>query len=163
MTGPMRRDLALGPNLTYAPAVRRPHPLVPLCLFLTGCGLAASPPCDLVAQGVYRFEADSVDGCGIEAEVTGKDGKLHLAGRMTAKHHPAGPVTADGDVELIAPDGTVLSRQPLTFVPIRHNRYIHPPARFHATFPMLPPVGTTVRVRHRITPHDPQSGLPRIR
>lgn len=105
-----------------------------------------------------------MDGCGIEAAVTGKDGQLHLSGRMTAKHHPKGPVTAEGDVELISPDGTVITRQPLTFVPVQHSRHGgHPPAYFKATFPKLPPVGTTVHIRHRLAPYDPKAGLRRIK
>lgn len=138
--------------------------LLALCLPLAACGIGTPPPPDLVAQGVYRLQADTADGCGIEAEVMGRDGHLQVAGRMTARHHPGGSVNAQGEVELVAPDGRVLSRQPLNFEPLRHGRHgSHPAARFAVTFPDLPPVGSTVRIRHQLAPYDPAAGLPRIR
>ncbi|MBN9523420.1 hypothetical protein J0H58_33725 [bacterium] len=131
---------------------------------LAGCGIGTPPPPDLVAQGVYRLQADTADGCRIEAEVTGRDGQLWVTGRMTARHHPDGPVTATGEAQVVAPDGRLLSRQPLEFEPLRHGRHgSHPAARFSVTFPELPPVGSTVRIRHRLAPYDPAAGLPRIR
>ncbi len=135
-----------------------------LCSLLAGCTLTAPPSCDLVAQGVYRLHADDVNGCGIEAEVVGRDGHLQVSGRMTARHHTGGSVTAQGEVELVAPDGRVLSRQPLQFEPFHHDRHgSHQAASFSATFPELPPVGSTVRIRHHLAPYDPATGLPRIR
>lgn len=138
--------------------------ILALSLSLAACGIGPPPPPDLVAQGVYRLQTDTADGCGIEAEVSGRDGHLQVSGRMTAGHHPGGSVTAQGEVELVAPDGRVLSRQPLNFEPRRHGRRGgHPAARFTVTFPELPPVGSTVRIRHQLAPYDPAAGLPRIR
>jgi hypothetical protein len=129
--------------------------ILALSLSLAACGIGPPPPPDLVAQGVYRLQTDTVGGCGIEAEVSG---------RMTVGHHPGGSVTAQGEVELVAPDGRVLSRQPLNFEPRRHGRRGgHPAARFTVTFPELPPVGSTVRIRHQLAPYDTAAGLPRIR
>lgn len=135
-----------------------------LSLSLAACGVGTPPPPDLVAQGVYRLQADEVNGCGIEAEVVGRDGHLQVSGRMTARHHPGGSVTARGEVELVAPDGRVVSRRPFTFEPRRHGRHgSHPAAKFSVTFPELPPVGSTVRIRHELAPYDAATGLPPIR
>lgn len=139
-------------------------PVIALVCSLAACSLAARPPDDLIAQGVYRLETDVVDGCGIDqVAVTAESGKLRLTGRVTAAHHRDWPVSVTGEAEAVAPDGRFVARAPLTFTSPEHARHIHPPASFSATFPELPPVGSTIRITHRITPYDPGSGLPRIR
>ena len=135
-----------------------------VCLLLAfeGC-LGAPCPGDLLTQRVYRLEADSDEQSGVEVTAVGVDGSLLVSGRLKAKHHPDGPVSASGGVALVLPDGTVLDSQPLAYSAGRHGRGSHPAARFTARFPSLPPVGTIIRVQHSTAPYDPASGGPRIR
>lgn len=131
---------------------------------VAACSLAAPPPGDLIAQGVYRLEADAVDGCGIDkVAAVPENGTLKLTGRMTASHHPDWPVSVTGEAEAVSPDGRILARAPLAFVPAAHGRHAHPAASFTALLHELPPAGSTIRITHRIAPYDPRSGLPRIR
>jgi hypothetical protein len=72
------------------------------------CGCWKQPcPGDLIAQGVYRLDANSDEVSGVEATVVGRGEDLVLSGRLTARHHPSGPVSAAGEVTLVAPDGRV--------------------------------------------------------
>lgn len=133
-----------------------------LLLAFGGC-LGGPCPGDLLTQSVYRLEADGDEQSGVEVKAVGVDGSLLVSGRLKASHHRNSPVSATGTATLVSPDGTVLASQPLTFTPNRHGRRSHPAATFTAHFSMLPPVGTVIRVQHTTTPHDPASGLPRIR
>lgn len=116
-----------------------------------------------MTQRVYRLEANSDEKSGVEVTAVGVDGSLLVSGRLKARHHPDGPVAATGEATLVSPDRTVLASQPLAFTPSRHGRGSHPPATFTARFPFLPPVGTTIRVQHSTTPHDPNDGEKHIR
>lgn len=131
---------------------------------LAGCSPAAPPPGDLIAQGAYRLEAAAVDGCGIDTvAAVPENGTLKLTGRMTAAHHPDGPVSVTGEAEAVSPDGRVVARVPLTFTAAAHARHVHPPASFQAAFPVVAPAGSTIRITHRLAPYDSDSGLPRVR
>lgn len=122
-------------------------------LFLASGGCLGEPcPGDLLTQGVYRLEADSDEQSGVEVAAIGVEGSLLVSGRLKARHHRGGPVSATGKASLVSPDGTVLGWQPLSYTPSRHGRRSHPPATFTARFPFLPPVGTTIRVQHTTPP-----------
>jgi hypothetical protein len=144
--------------------MNRHIPVIALVCSLAACSLAARPPDDLIARGLYRLETDVVDGCGIDqVAVTAESGALRLTGRVTAAHHTDWPVSVTGEAEAVAPDGRVVARAPLTFTSAAHARHIHPPASFTATFSDPPPVGSTIRISHRLAPYDSDSGLPRVR
>lgn len=132
-------------------------------VFLLGGCWRQPCPGDLIVQGVYSLDANTDEVTGVEATVIGQGQELVVSGRLTARHHPNGPVSAAGQVTLVAPDGQVLFQQPLEFRPSPHARHIHPPASFALSFPALPPVGTTVRIRFEKTPHDPATNVPPIR
>lgn len=128
--------------------------LAGMCFWSSACTTWHCPPHDLVTQGVYRYRADTANGCTVTATIFAEEGKLQVHGKMTARHHPDGPVASEGEVRLVAPDGRVLSQKEITFVPVRHGRRSHPPAFFHLTFPDLPPVGTLIEIHHRLIPLD---------
>lgn len=135
-----------------------------LTCLLAACSRTATQPGVPIVQGTYRLETGVVDGCGIDAvSMTAENGTLRLSGHVTAAHHADWPVSLTGEAEAIAPDGRFVARAALLFTPADHARHIHPPASFTASFSELPPVGSTIRIKHRITPYDPGSGLPRIR
>lgn len=135
--------------------------------YLLLCGCWAIPsPCDLVAQGIYRLEANDDAVTGVKVTATEARDGLVVTGRLKDKHHHGLPHPAVGSVALVAPDGTVLDSQPLTYSsqpvsasppPSRFHRRSRPQTTFTARFPSLPPVGSTIRVTHQIAPHDPAS------
>lgn len=132
----------------------RRRPIIIAFLLLASGGCLSEPcPGDLFTQGVYRLEADSDEQSGVEVDAVGVDGTLLISGRLKAEHHPDGPVIAIGTAILISPTGTFLASQPLDYSPSDHHRRSHPAATFTASFPFLPPVGSTIRVTHDTAPH----------
>lgn len=133
-----------------------------LSVLLAGCWKEPCPG-DLIAQGIYRLDANTDEVTGVEATLVGNGRELVLSGRLLARHHPNGPVTAKGEVYLVSPDGEVISQQPLVFAPNPHGRRTHPPASFAVAIPEPPPIGSTVQIRFETKPYDPSSTAPPIR
>lgn len=98
----------------YRPQMNRTTQTICLSVLLAGCWKEPCPG-DLIAQGIYRLDANTDEVTGVEATLVGNGRELVLSGRLLARHHPNGPVTAKGEVYLVSPDGEVISQQPLVF------------------------------------------------
>jgi hypothetical protein len=126
-------------------------------LSLAGCALAPPAEPDLVAQGTYRLESDSLgERCRLATDVREKGGRLVVTGTwISAPHCRLGSLPV---VEVVDQGGTVIARRTAALEKsshvgtLSHPPRTHPPPRhthevITAEFDPVPPPASVIRIR----------------
>jgi hypothetical protein len=117
-----------------------------------GCSSAVIARGDLFQSGFYHLDADTVNGCTLEASASREGQTLKVEGEMTVHDHRDAPLSGEVVGQLLAPDGTVIDKKSALFVAHPHSRHNHPAATFELIFEHAPPPGTTVYLSHTFQP-----------
>lgn len=114
---------------------------------LSGC---MSQRVNLVKAGVVSIDTDTEERMRLFPAVYEEDGRLIVSGTARPRW-PALYILGHIDITVTGPDGTILEAQHVPYRNQAPGRQLS--AKFRAVFPMVPPAGSVIQVRHHVGAH----------